>query len=135
MPILVIFRNKTKGEEMFKLFLNVEKLPDSMCLDSGTEICRYEDDGASVTIGVRGCVKVEYDGCYYRSFSGMPLELQNMFYNGSAYNNPKVIVHEGNWYEVFFNQDEQCDVAEIDGEEVANLEGYCRDCMELFKNV
>lgn len=117
----------------FEKFIDAEKLPDSMCLDSGTSICRYEDNGDTVEIEVRGYVKVEFKGYYYRHFSDMPLELQNMFKDGSAYYNPNVIVHEGNWYEVFFNNDEQYDVAEIDGEEVANLEDYCKDCMELFK--
>lgn len=119
----------------FEKYVDFKKLPDSMCLDSGTSICRLEDGNDTLSIEVRGYVKVEYDGYYYRHYSDMPVTLQKMFAEGTAYNNPEVTIHEGNWYEVFYNQDKQYDVAEIDGEDVSDLEGYCRGCMELFRSV
>lgn len=117
----------------FEKFIDVEKLPDSMCFDSCTDICHYEDGDDTIDIVVRGYVNVEYNGETYRHYSDMPKELQNMFSDGSAYNNDNVIINENNWYEVFYNWDEQYAVAEIDGEDTANLEEYCKDCMELFR--
>ena len=117
----------------FEDFIDVERLPDSMCFDSGTDICHYEDGDDTIDIEVRGHVKVDYNGETYRHYSDMPDELQKMFADGSAYDNDNVVIDENNWYEVFYNWDEQFDVAEIEGIDTINLKKYCKDCMELFR--
>lgn len=117
------------GEE----FKGIDRLPDSMCLDSNTFVCSYEDNGDIVEIVVRGYVTVDFNGNRYTCFSNMPEELQKLFETGKAYEDERVYISENNWYEVFYNTDEDYDVAEIDGDYVKNLENYCKDCMELFR--
>ena len=63
----------------------------------------------------------------------MPEELQNLFATGKVYEDGRVVINENNWYEVFFNDDEDYDVAEIDGCSTSELESYCKECMELFR--
>ena len=117
----------------FEKFIKTEKLPDSMCLDSGTMICHYEDGIDTIDVEVRGYVNVDYKGETYRHHSDMPKELQEMFADGSAYFDDNIFINESNWYEVSFNFDEEYDVAEIDGMDVADLEEYCKSCMALFR--
>ena len=119
---------------MFELFIdNKGILPDSMCFDSGTTICRYKEGDDVVEVEVRGYVTVDFNGEEYRHYSDMPKELQELFENGRAYNDERVLITENNWYEVFFNWDEDYDVAEIEGTEVVELTQYCKECMRLFK--
>lgn len=63
----------------------------------------------------------------------MPKELQELFQNGKAHNDERVEINEGNWYEVFFNWDEDYDIAEVEGYNTSALEEYCKECMKLFK--
>ena len=116
---------------MFECY--VDTLPDSMCFDSGTDVCRYEDGEDVVEIEVRGYVTVDFKGDRYCHYSDMPLELQKMFQDGTAYDSDEVEILENNWYEVFFNWDEGYDVAEIEDTNIADLESYCKECMDLFK--
>lgn len=118
---------------MFKMLAdNIEKLPDSMCLDSNTYICEYEEGENKVEIIVRGYVTVYFKDEVYNRFSDMPQELQELFRNNEAYECNGVVVDENNWYEVFFNNDEDFDVAEIEGYTSKELEDYCKECMDLF---
>lgn len=110
-----------------------KNLPDSMCLDSGTNICQYEEDGNTVEITVRGNVTVDFNGNRYKHYSDMSKELQELFQNGKAHDDERVEINEGNWYEVFFNWDEDYDIAEVEGYNASALEEYCKECMKLFK--
>ena len=119
---------------MFEMNVELKKLPDSMCFDSNTDICSYKDGKDTVEILVRGHVTVDFKGERYRYFSDMPDELKELFKNGKAYDDERVSILENNWYEVFFNWDEDYDVAEIEGYTPEQLKEYCKECMELFKN-
>lgn len=118
---------------MFTMNKELGKLPDSMCLDSGTSICRYQDGKDKVEIEVRSCVTVYFKGEIFRYYSDMPKELQELFSNGKAYDDERVDINENNWYEVFFNYDQDYDVADVEGYTTKELEGYCKECMELFR--
>lgn len=120
---------------MFEVCTDLEVLPDSMCLDSGEAICSYTDGNDKVEIEVRGYVTVDFNDERYRCYSDMPKELQELFANGKAYYDDRVCILENNWYEVFFNWDEDYDVAEgIEGYNANELEEYCKECMALFKS-
>lgn len=119
---------------MFTLNTEIDKLQDSMCFNSNTSICEYQDGTDKVEIEVRGYVTVDFDGDRYRHFSDMPKELQDLFSNGKAYHDDRVVINENNWYEVFFNYSQDYDVAEIEGYTPAELEEYCKECMELFRD-
>lgn len=118
---------------MFEMITDLTILPDSMCLDSGEAICSYADGSDKVEIEVRGHVTVDFNGERYRHYSDMPTELQELFKSGKAYDDNKVDILENNWYEVFFNWDEDYDVAEVEGCNANQLEEYCKECMKLFK--
>ena len=118
---------------MFKMNVELNKLPDSMCLDSGTNICHYEEGNDTIDIDVRGYVTVDFEGIRYKHFTDMPMELQELFKNGKAYTDDRVVINENNWYEVFFNWDEDYDVAEVEGYTLQELEDYCKECMDLFR--
>ena len=119
---------------MFEMDIELEKLPDSMCLNSGTHICHYEDGKDTIDIDVRGYVTVWFEEERYRHFTDMPKELQELFITGKAYEDDRVVIDENNWYEVFFNWDEDYDVAEIEGYTPQELEDYCKECMALFRD-
>ena len=118
---------------MFEMNVELNKLPDSMCFDSEINICHYEDGNDTIDIDVRGCVTVCYKDEIYRHFSDMPKELQDLFKNGKAYEDEEVVISENNWYEVFFNLYEDYDVAEIEGYTPKELEDYCKECIDLFR--
>ena len=118
---------------MFEMYVELNKLPDSMCFDSGTNICHYENGNDTIDIDVRGYVTVDFDGETYRHFSDMPKELQELFITGKAYEDERVVISENNWYEVFFNWDRDYDVAEVEGYTPKELEDYCKECMDLFR--
>lgn len=118
---------------MFTMNTKIDKLPDSMCLNSNTHICEYHDGNDKVEIEVRGYVTVDFNGERFKHFSDMPKELQDLFSNGKAYHDDRVVINENNWYEIFFNDNEDYDVAEIEGYTPAELEEYCKECMELFR--
>ena len=118
---------------MFEMFVKLDKVPDSMCFDSYTHICHYEDGDDTIDIVVNGYVTVYFEDEKYRHFTDMPNELQELFINGKVGEDNRVLVDENNWYEVFFNHDEKYDVAEIEGCTSKELEDYCKECMNLFR--
>ena len=113
--------------------VNLNVLPDSMCMDSGELICTYKDGNNTIEIETRGRVDVNFRGERYRYYSDMPSELQELFDNGEVYDDDRVEISGNNWYEVFLNYNEEYDVAEIEGYTVEELENYCKHCMELFR--
>lgn len=118
---------------MFEMNVELNKLPDSMCFDSGTNICHYKDGNDTIDIDVRGHVTVDFEGETYRHFSDMPKELQELFKTGNAYKDDRVLITENNWYEVFFNWDEDYNIAEIEGYTLNEVKDYCKECMDLFR--
>ena len=122
-----------EDKRMFKMNVELEKLPDSMCFNSGTQICHYEDGKDTIDIDVRGYVTVDFKGETYRHFTDMPEELQDLFLTGKAYEDDCVVISENNWYEIFFNWDIDYDVAEVEGYTPTELEKYCEECMDLFR--
>ena len=110
-----------------------DKLPDSMCFDSGTHICHYENGNNTIDIDVRGYVTVDFCGERYKHYSDMPKELQKLFNSGKAYEDERVVINENNWYEIFFNYDEDYDIAEIENYTEKELKDYCEECLILFK--
>ena len=118
----------------FKMYVNTNKLPDSMCYDSNTTICTYTNENDRIDIEVRGYVKVLYNGEVYEHYSDMPEELQKLFTTGEAYDDNKIDIQENNWYEVSFNHDENYDVVEVDGYTPDELEQCCKDYLKLFKS-
>lgn len=114
----------------FKMNIENITIPDSMCFDSGTSICEYVNDNDKVEIEVRGYVTVYFNNERYSHFSDMPKELQELFKSGEAYNDERVQIEEGNWYEIFLNYDEECYVAEIEGMSSEELESYCKEFIE-----
>ena len=114
-------------------FRGLDRLPDSMCLDSGQTVCTFKDGEDEISIEVRGYVTVGYKGTIYSHFSEMPVELKEMFRDGTAYDCEEVVINENNWYEIFINRDEEYDVAEIEGMNVSDLEGYCKEWLEQYR--
>ena len=113
-------------EPIFIMEKEFSRIPDCMCLDSGSGLCHYEEDGNIVDICVSGCVDVRYEGNRYLHFSEMPEKLQKMFHDGSAYNDPNIYIEENNWYELSFNDgDETRDVSYLQGYTPEQLKDFC----------
>lgn len=113
-------------EPIFTMEKEFSRIPDSMCLDSGSGLCHYEEDGNVVDICVSGCVDVRYEGKKYLHFSEMPRKLKEMFRDGSAYHDPNIYIEENNWYEVSFNDgDATCDASYLQGYTPEELKDFC----------
>lgn len=116
----------------FNKFIDTERIPDSMCLDSGNHICHYENNGHTIDIEVHGIVDVEYEGESYKHFTDMPKKLQEMFKDGTAWNNEDVKIIDNNWYEIFFDFNVTSDYVEIEGMKTSELEKYCKESLERY---
>lgn len=113
-------------EPIFTMEKEFSRIPDCMCLDSGSGLCHYEEDGNIVDICVSGCVDVRYEGNRYLHFSEMPEKLQKMFHDESAYNDPNIYIEGNNWYELSFNDgDETRDVSYLQGYTPEQLKDFC----------
>lgn len=113
-------------EPIFTMEKEFSRIPDCMCLDRGSGLCHYEEDGNIVDICVSGFVDVRYEGNRYLHFSEMPEKLQKMFHDGSAYNDPNIYIEENNWYELSFNDgDETRDVSYLQGYTPEQLKDFC----------
>lgn len=128
-PILCIalfFVTNAFREPIFTMEKEFSRIPDCMCLDSGSGLCHYEEAGNIVDICVSGCVDVRYEGNKYLHFSEMPEKLQKMFHDGSAYNDPNIYIEESNWYELSFNDGyETRDVSYLQGYTSEQLKDFC----------
>ena len=116
----------------FEKFIEVDILPDSMCFDSGTNICHYEFYDHTIDIEVHGIVDVEYEGEEYKHFTDMPKRLQEMFKDGTAWDSKDVKIIDNNWYEMFFDFNVASDYVEIEGMKASELEDYCKDCLKSY---
>lgn len=123
----------------FEWYLDEDKAQDSMCYDSGTQICSYGNKDSHVNIVIRGYVTVDYKDERYRHASEMPDELIKMFRNGKAYKHPdQIFILENNWYEVDWIKNGECvdgDVFEI-GTPVSKkeLEKCCKEILQEYKD-
>lgn len=116
----------------FEKFIEVDVMPDSMCFDSGTNICHYEFDDHAIDIEVRGIVDVEYEGESYKHFTDMPKKLQEMFKDGTAWDNKGVKIIDNNWYEAFYDYNVTSDYVELEGMKTSELKDYCEDCLKSY---
>lgn len=122
--------------KMFECYIDLTDINDSMELESGQEIARYEKDGFVVTLEVHGDVRVIYDDTSYRSVHSMPEELIEMFHNGTAGTNPDVYIDMNNWFEVFFWERKDnilvwtglSDVVDYEKSSPEELESLLKDC-------
>ncbi len=105
----------------------LDSIRDSMQLDSGLCIASLEADGWTVSLEVRGHVRVIYnpdpegkaeDGDVYLHASDFPKELTEVFAEGKDINQmPNVFVDENNWFELFIEKDGKtvnCEVVDPD---------------------
>ena len=74
-----------ENKNKFKWYLDEDQAQDSMCYDSGTQICSYGTEDNYVNVVIRGYVNVDYKNERYWHASEMPDELIKMFRNGEAY--------------------------------------------------
>lgn len=84
-----------------EFYMNIDSdMEDSMCYDSGTQICSYGTDNEYIQIVVRGYVKVFYKDDVYRHFTDMPEELQKLFLTRNYKKLDMVAdIGENNWHE------------------------------------
>ena len=122
----------------FEWYLDENEAQDSMCYDSGTQICSYGTEDNYVQVIIRGYVTVYYKDERYSHASEMPDELVRMFRTGKAYKHPyEVTINENNWYEIEWIKDGECvhgDVFEIGTPATKKeLEECCKECLDLWE--
>lgn len=124
----------------FEWYLDENEAQDSMCYDSGTQICSYGTEDNYVNVVIRGYVNVDYKDDRYWHASEMPDELIQMFRDGEAYNwenkeNP-VFINENNWYEIEWIKNGDCihaDVFEIGTPATKKeLEEGCKETLKIW---
>ena len=121
---------------IFKTYIDMKNIEDSLQLDSDQTICSLENNDIEINIEVKGEVKVWWnpngdpmDGEYFTRPSEFPEELKNLIVNEEWYDTDEHIeVTSNNWFEIFF-------VNKADGNciasDVIDVEGY--DEKELLK--
>lgn len=130
----------------YRQYEDMENIKDSLEFDSGTLIATFEEDGFFLEIGVCGAVKIEYKGVNYKLPSKFPDELKEITRLGGLWDDRNVKhidgydtvhVHENNWYEVFYGQNERMldlsDVIDIDGMTPDKLLAKCIELRNYFK--
>ncbi len=97
----------------FKVYESLVNVKDSMELDSDQTLASAEfDNGYTMTLEVRGAVKVYYDEtenndseyeAYYTRPSEFPKSLKELIHNDPAWwtLNENVYISENNWFELF----------------------------------
>lgn len=127
--------------EGFIYNIDLTDINDSMELDSGQEVARYDKDDFCVTIEVKGSVRVIYKDEVYKTASKMPDELLKLFHDGKADDNPGVYIDMNNWFEsLFWKRNEKnelewtgfSDVEYCEGLEPKTLEKYTKDCYDSY---
>lgn len=129
-------------EMKFELYQDISNIKDSLELESGTTICRLTQGEDEVVIEVRGEVCIDWyptgnldDECdRYNYASDFPAELMELIKSGNIYYDRRAYIHLNNWFEIFYNDGEDYDVAEgIEGYNPTQLFAYCLGCMNIFK--
>lgn len=85
----------------FNSYIDLSDVNNSMELDSGQEVARFEKGKYVVTLEVRGDVKVQYRDCTYRCASNMPEELIQMFHDWKPKYEEVADCIMNNWFEIF----------------------------------
>lgn len=125
----------------FQWYLQEEQAQDSMCYDSGTQICSYGTKNNYVNVVIRGYVNVDYKGERYWHASEMPEELLLMFRNKNAYkcdNENQVFTNENNWYAIEWIKDGDCvesDVFDIGTPATKQeMKELCKEALEEWQD-
>ena len=85
----------------FENYIDLSNVNNSMELDSGQEVARFEKGNYAVTLEVRGDVKGQYKDWTYKHASSMPEELIRMFHNWKPEYEEIVNCYMNNWFEIF----------------------------------
>lgn len=126
------------GELSFHQYIDLEDIHDSMQLDSGQVIAELENDLLSITLEVRGQVRVlwnpdpdgePHDGSVFKCASQFPEELMKIFAEGRAGDMKNIFVDDNNWFEVFVEDKQEnqvihtktVDAEEMDRQQVLDL--------------
>lgn len=118
----------------FVLYEDMTKVEDSLLFDSGTTIATLTTpEGKELAIEVRGEVRVEYDGTFYRYPTEFPEALKEMIADGSFRDSEEVIIHDGNWFEACYKYDEEYDTVDIEGCTPTEIYAIMADCVNLFE--
>lgn len=130
--------SEPSDEPSFHQYIDLDEIHDSMQLDSGQIIAELENDLLSITLEVRGQVRVLWNpdpdgephhGSVYKCASQFPEELMKVFAEGRAGDMKNIFVDDNNWFEVFVedkqeNQVIHCetvDAEEMDRQQVFDL--------------
>lgn len=131
------FRTKNGGR--YSQYEDMKPIKDSMQFDSDTEICSYvsPDGKFTVTIEVRGEVRLTYNDETYTKPSEFPQEVKEIIKNGDLWNNDEVYIGNNNWFELFIWDCDgdyiDSDVVDIEGKTPEDIAEYCETCLEKFR--
>lgn len=107
---------------MYRRYIDLSEVNDSMELDSETIIAELREGDVTVSLEVHGDIRVIFDGQVYRYPSEFPDELMEMIHNGSYDTNDRVEVGANNWFELFVDNGNCNEEAEL-----VDCEGYTPD--------
>lgn len=114
----------------------LDKIYDSMQLDSNQTIAHLKIDGYDITLEVKGHVRVVYKDQVYKHASDFPNELLQLFAEQKAGDCPDLFVDDNNWFEVFIEKDGvfmSSEVADFCGLDVPSIFSYLYETYEDFK--
>ena len=131
--------------------IDMTKIVDSMQLDSGTEIAGMKLDNITVSLEVRGEVRVwwnengdPFDGDCYTTPSEFPRELKDLIAGDNRWwdCDKRVYIDNNNWFEVFTAVDDtyvpDADVVDVEGmtpvEIFTMLYDICKNAKEEYGN-
>lgn len=130
---------RTKNGGRYTQYEDMKPIKDSMQFDSDTEICSYvsPDEKFTITIEVRGEVRLTYKDETYTKPSEFPQEVKEIIKNGDLWNTDEVYIGNNNWFELFIWD---CDgdyidsgVVDIEGQDPEYIAKYCENSLETFR--
>ena len=97
------------GTAVVEVYEDLTDINDSLLLESGTVIARYDnkETDTHITYEVCGEVKISYKDDWYRYPQDFPEELTEMIRNGTLYDSEDVYVDCNNWFEIFYVGNEE----------------------------
>lgn len=126
--------------------IDMEKIKDSMQLDSNQTIAHLKVDDWDITLEVKGDVRVQWnpdpkgdpgDGKVYRHASDFPDELKKLFEQGYYPDGvPNLYVDDNNWFEVFVEKNGRfvdSDVVDAEESSPADLFSMLYDTYLIYK--
>ena len=114
------------GSSEFELFVSEGDLDDvntsSLLFDSGTTICKYTEDGYTLSLVANGDIRIQdrETGDVYKNYGHFPQELIDAIKSGKLDESDRFEVVDNNWFEFFLDGP---DGEQIDLYEVADVEG------------